>query len=179
MRLQTEGQCPPPACGWPRWFSSPCISCSDLSPWWNHPCPHSHHTLTGFAAPYPGQWAGGRLGSLSHGTSCNVSQSLTYLQSYTKKDWDRLRVCLHVNLTEMFVSCYTCLDSFPGLPHFRSSVCGQYNTRRRKSAKNGEGLVSFITWVMSGGRKNDIRGKGPTANIIYTHSRTQERWIRA
>ena len=35
--------------------------------------------------------------------------------------------------------------SFPGLPHLSSSVCIQYNTRKRKSAKNGEGLVSFIT----------------------------------
>ena len=37
------------------------------------------------------------------------------------------------------------LASFPGLPRFSSSVCVQYNTRKRKSAKNGEGLVSFIT----------------------------------
>ena len=34
--------------------------------------------------------------------------------------------------------------SFPGLPRFRSSVCIQYNTRRQKSVKNGEGLVSLI-----------------------------------
>jgi len=35
--------------------------------------------------------------------------------------------------------------SFPGLPRFFcSSVCVQYNTRKRKSVKNGEGLVSFI-----------------------------------
>ena len=37
--------------------------------------------------------------------------------------------------------------SFPGLPRFCSSVCTQYNTRKQKSAKNGEGLVSSITWV--------------------------------
>ena len=37
------------------------------------------------------------------------------------------------------------LASFPGLPRFSSSVCVQYNTRKLKSAKNGEGLVSFIT----------------------------------
>ena len=30
-------------------------------------------------------------------------------------------------------------------PFFSSSVCVQYNTRKRKSAKNGVGLVSFIT----------------------------------
>ena len=35
--------------------------------------------------------------------------------------------------------------SFPGLPRFSSSVYAQYNTRKQKSAKNGEGLVSFIT----------------------------------
>ena len=38
-------------------------------------------------------------------------------------------------------------------PFFFSSVCVQYNTRKRKSVKNGEGLVSSITWVMSGGRE--------------------------
>ena len=32
------------------------------------------------------------------------------------------------------------LASFPGLPHFRSSVCVQYNTRKQKSVKNREGL---------------------------------------
>ena len=52
---------------------------------------------------------------------------------------------------------------FPGLPHFRSSVCVQYNTRRRKSTKNREGLVSSITWVTSGGCDNDVRGRGLTA----------------
>ena len=35
--------------------------------------------------------------------------------------------------------------SFPGLPCFSSSVCVQYNTWKQKSAKNGEGLGSFIT----------------------------------
>ena len=35
--------------------------------------------------------------------------------------------------------------SFPGLPRFSFSVCVQYNTRKQKSAKNGDGLVSFIT----------------------------------
>ena len=39
----------------------------------------------------------------------------------------------------------TSVASFPDLPRFNFSVCVQYNTRKRKSAKNGEGLVSFIT----------------------------------
>jgi len=34
------------------------------------------------------------------------------------------------------------------------------NTRKRKSAKNGEGLVSFIMCVMSGGREVDVGGEG-------------------
>ena len=33
---------------------------------------------------------------------------------------------------------------FPGLPFFCSSVCVQYNTRKRKSAKNGEGLGTLV-----------------------------------
>ena len=59
------------------------------------------------------------------------------------------------------------LASFPGIPHFSSSVCVQYNTRKWKSVKNGKGLGSFITSVTSGGRDNDVRGRGPTA-----HSKT-------
>ena len=58
-------------------------------------------------------------------------------------------------------------------PFFCSSVCVQYNTRKRKSAKNGEGLVSFITCVTSGGREEDVVGRGTTANMFApTHSRT-------
>ena len=38
-----------------------------------------------------------------------------------------------------------CLNSVS----FCSLVCVQYKTRKRKSVKNGEGLVSSITWVMS------------------------------
>ena len=42
---------------------------------------------------------------------------------------------------------YGYLASFPAPPppRFCFSVCVQYNTRKQKSAKNGEGLVSFIT----------------------------------
>ena len=40
---------------------------------------------------------------------------------------------------------------------------------KRKTAKNGEGLVSFIMWVTSGGHEVDIRGRGPTAKK-YTGS---------
>ena len=45
-------------------------------------------------------------------------------------------------------------------PVFCSSVCVQYNTRKRKSVKNREGLVSFITCVTSGGREVDVGGEG-------------------
>ena len=37
------------------------------------------------------------------------------------------------------------LALFPGLPVFCSSVFVQYNTRKRKSVKNGEGLGTPIT----------------------------------
>ena len=74
------------------------------------------------------------------------------------------------------------IASFPGLPCFSSSVCVQYNARKRKSAKNGEGLVSFITWVTSGGhdggRDNDVRLLGRTC-IAPKHTRTHESSIRA
>ena len=45
----------------------------------------------------------------------------------------------------MFWRWAPALASFPGLPRFSSSVYVQYNTRKRKSAKNGEGLISFVT----------------------------------
>ena len=48
------------------------------------------------------------------------------------------------------------LASFPGLPVFCSSVCVQYNTWKRKSAKNGEGLGTLITWMTSGGGEVDV-----------------------
>ena len=41
----------------------------------------------------------------------------------------------------------------------------EYNTRKRKSVKNEEGLVSFITCVTSGGRENDVRGRGRYSNM--------------
>ena len=41
---------------------------------------------------------------------------------------------------------------------FCSSVCIQYNTRKQKSAKNGEGLGTPITWMMSGGHEVDMGG---------------------
>jgi len=44
-------------------------------------------------------------------------------------------------------------------PVFCSSVCIQYNTRKRKSVKNGVGLGTPITWMTSGGRKVDVRGE--------------------
>ena len=42
-------------------------------------------------------------------------------------------------------------------PFFVLRFCIQYNTRKWKSAKNGEGLVSFITCVTSGGREVDAK----------------------
>ena len=41
---------------------------------------------------------------------------------------------------------------------FCSSVCVQYNTRNRKSAINGEGLGTPITWMTSDGCEVDIVG---------------------
>jgi len=55
------------------------------------------------------------------------------------------------------------LASFPGLPR-----CVQYNTRKWKSAKNGEGLVSFITCLTSGGREVDVGGGGAQPQICLT-----------
>ena len=69
------------------------------------------------------------------------------------------------------------IASFPGLPHFSSSVCNQYNTRKRKSAKKRgrPGLihhVSDVRWTR-GGRDNDIRGRGPTAHS----SKNRYEWV--
>ena len=57
-------------------------------------------------------------------------------------------VCVHVrhcNDEEEQGIRSRCIASFPGLPHFSSLVCVQFNTQKWKSKKNGEGLVSFIT----------------------------------
>jgi len=49
------------------------------------------------------------------------------------------------------------LASFPGLPHFCSSVCINNNTQKQKSVKNGEGLgihhmsgvrYSYTRWTL-------------------------------
>ena len=56
-----------------------------------------------------------------------------------------LSAAVHFDLNKLGKVPSFWLASFPGLPRFSSSVCVQYNTRKRKSTKNGEGLVSFIT----------------------------------
>ena len=56
--------------------------------------------------------------------------------------------------------------SFPGLPRFCSLVCVQYNTWSGRMVKNGEGLGTLITWMMSVGRKLDVGGRGPCLNNI-------------
>ena len=48
--------------------------------------------------------------------------------------------------------------SFPGLPRFLFFGFIQYNTRKRKSARNVEGLGIPITQMTSGGREVDVRG---------------------
>ena len=59
---------------------------------------------------------------------------------------------------------YWNVASFPGLPRFLFFV--QYNTRRRKSAKNGEGLGTLITWMTSGGREVDVGGTVPDYKYV-------------
>ena len=55
---------------------------------------------------------------------------------------------------------------------FCSLVCVQYNTRKRKSAKNGEGLGTPITWMTSGGREVD-------ASVYYTECKPKnKKWRR-
>jgi len=64
------------------------------------------------------------------------------------------------------------LASFPGLPRFFcSSVFVQYNTRKRKSAKNGEGLGTPIMWMTSGGREVDVWGRCPPTNLCAINDR--------
>ena len=78
-------------------------------------------------------------------------------------------------------SCKT-LASFPGLPRFLFFGFRQYNTWKRKSVKNGEGLGTPITWMMSGGREVDVGGgRGPRSNnvldfIIECSNDSQDSW---
>jgi len=73
------------------------------------------------------------------------------------------------------------IASFQASPVFCSLVCVQYNTRKQKSAKNGEGLVSFITCVTSGGREMDVGGEGHnilrscTASVYYTERKPKNK----
>ena len=46
-------------------------------------------------------------------------------------------------------------------PRFCPSVFIQYGTRKWKSAKNGEGLGTPITWMTSGGQEVDVGGMVP------------------
>ena len=66
---------------------------------------------------------------------------------YKKKrphDWEKTTSIDNDFLDKAWKERYF-VASFPVLPRFSSSVCIQYNTRKRKSAKNEEGLGSFIT----------------------------------
>ena len=65
----------------------------------------------------------------------------------------------------------TSIASFPGLPHFHSSVCVQYNARKRKSAKNREGLgntyhVNEIRWTQGGRRGGGVRSHEITYYMV-------------
>ena len=86
-----------------------------------------------------------------------------YKQQKIRHSQEQIKGSIELELVHVYTSTFyffisTCiykLASFPGLPRFlffglRSvHTC---NTRKRKSAKNGEGLVSCITCVTSGGR---------------------------
>ena len=47
-----------------------------------------------------------------------------------------------------------------------SSVFIQYNTRKQKSTKNGEGLGTPITWMTFGGREVDVGGALPICQLV-------------
>ena len=53
-----------------------------------------------------------------------------------------------------------------------SSVCVQYNTRKWKSAKNGEGLGTPTTWMTSCGRKVDVGGNGSALEYMKSSALT-------
>ena len=85
-------------------------------------------------------------------------------------------MCVHV----------PCVTSFPGLPRFLFFIFllfsfVQYNTRKQKSTKNGEGLGIPITWMTSGGCEVDVGGRGSHSNnvldfIIECSNDSQDSW---
>ena len=67
--------------------------------------------------------------------------------------------------------------SFPGLPHFCSSVCVQYNTQKWKRGGKWGRLGALIMWMMSDGCEVDVEGRDPHSstwtnvlNLIIEHS---------
>ena len=58
------------------------------------------------------------------------------------------------------------LASFPGLPCFCSSVCIQYNTRKRKSTKTGSSASVYYTERKP---KNKKRGRPGNEATLYLH----------
>ena len=96
---------------------------------------------------------------------CVLWHTLRYIKTWLKLFLTkRCHICDAVSLLRL--QSRPRLASLPGLPCFSSPVCVQYNTRKRKSMKNGEGLGSFTTWVTTvgrvGGHDNDVRLLGRT-----------------
>jgi len=65
---------------------------------------------------------------------------------------------------------------------FCFSVCVQYNTRKRKSAKNAEGLGAPIMWMTSGGREVDVRwtwggSRGAVPDYKYRRNKPENEFL--
>ena len=64
---------------------------------------------------------------------------------------NNIDICILFLLEGLSFAFYAVMDPrSQASPILCSSVCVQYNAWKRKSAKNGGGLVSFIMWVTSG-----------------------------
>ena len=67
------------------------------------------------------------------------------------------------------------LASFPGLPHFRSSVCVQYNTRKRKSTKNIFHTLPLPCIILNANRRTKMGRPGYEASSGY--SKLAIKWV--
>ena len=74
----------------------------------------------------------------------------------------------NLTLIQYFDMLYNHLASFPGLPRFSSSVCVQYNTRKRKSATPFLALFHFrvLYWTQTEELKRGRPGHNKDQSLV-------------
>ena len=80
------------------------------------------------------------------------------------KAWKYTNFLFIVNSNAFMWNCKSNLASFPGLPCFLffCFFLFAFSIVQEDTAKNREGLISCIAWMMSGGCKVDVERRGPT-----------------